>query len=148
MHFRFVLHSPLICQIQISQIQICQMLVLICSIKIIFLPSKQFFGLQDIFGTYFEDFLARRLEQVLKMSLKRFEYVCVLESLLEIPNFPIISSSQRNTVRGWTSHSIKNLQMQYKTLPKTLYTFPKNGLFLFYDFLISALFLFVSCLIF
>ena len=148
MQLRFVLHSPLICQIQICQIQIFQMRIMICSIKIIFLPSKQFFGLQDIFRTYFEDFFARRLEYVFKMSLKRFEDVCVLGSLLQIPNFHIISSSPRNTMRGWTSHSLKYLQMQYKTLPNTLPTFQKNGLFFFYDFLTSALFLFVSCLIF
>ena len=40
--------------------------------------------------------------------------------------------------RGWTSHIIKCLRMQYKVLRKTLHTFKWNSLFFFYSFLSSA----------
>ena len=47
-----------------------------------------------------------------------------------------------------TSHFTKYLQIQCKTLPKTLHTFQQNSLFFFYGFPSCAHFLFVSSQIF
>ena len=47
-----------------------------------------------------------------------------------------------------TSHVIKCLQMQYKTLPNKLHTFQYNSLFFFYGFTSCAHFLVVSSQIF